>query len=253
MAVTLEPTGWRHHLRLGYVSWGEERLREARRTWRCCPVFHSHWLAATVHVARQAFDDTERELTAGMTADASQPHRARFGGVALHWLHGLIVLARGDEGGALASFDRELAGEESGQLYARECCANAWYAIGAVRLRRGDRDGALAAFAETVARVPLHPMAHAASAALRGLGLADLAGMLAAPAASRLPVPELALARAIVAALAGRLDDAARVVDEALMSPERAVRSGCCLSSRCCGGRLAARAPARGRLSMRAA
>ncbi len=219
MAVTLEPDNWRHHLRLGYVSWGEERLREARRTLALLPGFPlAHWLAATVHVARQAFDDAERELTAGMTADASQPHRARFGGVALHWLHGLIVLARGDEGGALASFDRELAGEESGQLYARECCANAWYAIGAVRLRRGDRDGALAAFAETVARVPLHPMAHAASAALRGLGLADLAGMLAAPAASRLPVPELALARAIVAALAGRLDDAARVVDEALMS-----------------------------------
>ena len=57
MAVTLEPDNWRHHLRLGYVSWGEERLREARRTLALLPGFPlAHWLAATVHVARQAFD-----------------------------------------------------------------------------------------------------------------------------------------------------------------------------------------------------
>ncbi len=150
MAVTLEPDNWRHHLRLGYVSWGEERLREARRTLALLPGFPlAHWLAATVHVARQALDEAERELTAGIAADAGQAHRARFGGVALYWLRGLILLARGDEPGALADFERELAGEQGGQLYARECCANAWYAVGAVRLRQGNRDGALAAFDET--------------------------------------------------------------------------------------------------------
>src|SRR5688572_31754262 len=31
-AVSLEPDNWRHYFRLSYVSWGEERLRAARRT-----------------------------------------------------------------------------------------------------------------------------------------------------------------------------------------------------------------------------
>ena len=66
--------------------------------------------------------------------------------------------------------------------------------------------------------MPLHPTAHAASAALRGAGVADRGALLAAPAAARLAVPELAMARAVAAALGGRQDDAARVVDEALMS-----------------------------------
>ena len=58
MAIALEPDNWRHHLRLAYVSWGEERLREARRTLALLPGFPlAHWLAATVHVARQAFDE----------------------------------------------------------------------------------------------------------------------------------------------------------------------------------------------------
>ena len=38
-AVTLEGDNWRHHLRLAYVSWGEERLREARRTLALLPGF----------------------------------------------------------------------------------------------------------------------------------------------------------------------------------------------------------------------
>ena len=218
MAVTLEPDNWRHHLRLGYVSWGEERLREARRTLALLPGFPlAHWLAATVHVARQALDEAERELTAGLTA-APEAQPARFGGVALSWLRGLILLARGDESGALADFERELAGEQKGQLYARECCANTWYAIGAVRLRQGDTTGALAAFDQTIARVPLHPVAQAASAVLRGSGVADRGALLAAPAAARLPVHELALARAVAATLDGRPDEAAGLMDAALAS-----------------------------------
>lgn len=217
MAVSLEPDNWRHHLRLGYVSWGEERLREARRTLALLPGFPlAHWLAATVHVARQAFDEAERELMAGIEQDAGQSHRARFGGVALHWLHGLILLARGDDAGALAAFERELAGEQSGQLYARECCANAWYAIGALRLRQGDRAGALAAFAETIARVPLHPTAHVARAALSASGSAELVARLAASAGDRLAAPELTLARAVAAQLAGHPDAAGRIVEETL-------------------------------------
>src|SRR4030095_10714424 len=53
-ATPLEPDNWRHHFRLAYVSWGEERLRESHRTLALMPGFPlAHWLAATVHVARQ--------------------------------------------------------------------------------------------------------------------------------------------------------------------------------------------------------
>ena len=110
-AVTLEPDNWRHHFRLGYASWGEERLGAARRTLALLPGFPlAHWLAATVHVARNVLAEAERELRAGITGQDAQGPNARFNSVALHWLLGLVVLARGDEDAALAEFERELAG-----------------------------------------------------------------------------------------------------------------------------------------------
>src|SRR5215510_3624480 len=71
-AITLEPDNWRHHLRLASVSWGEERLREAHRTLALMPGFSlAHWLAATVHVARSALAEAERELVAGLAGQTS--------------------------------------------------------------------------------------------------------------------------------------------------------------------------------------
>jgi DNA-binding winged helix-turn-helix (wHTH) protein/Flp pilus assembly protein TadD len=156
-AVTLEPDNWRHRFRLGYAGWGEERLREARRALALLPGFPlAHWLAATVHVARNALDEAERELRNGIAGEEAQGSSARFTSVALHWLLGLVLLARGDEAGALAEFDRELAAESSGHLYARECCANTWYAIGALRMRRQQTAEARQAFAHALERVPSH-------------------------------------------------------------------------------------------------
>ena len=170
-AVTLEPDNWRHHFRLSYVSWGEERLRAAHRTLTLLPNFPlAHWLAATVHVARQVFGEAERELTAGLAPEAGQETGgSRFGAVALHWLLGLIHLARGDETRALEEFERELSFEHAGQLYARECAANTWYAIGALRLRQGRPSDASAAFARAIERVPTHPMARIGLAAAGSL------------------------------------------------------------------------------------
>lgn len=241
MAVSLEGDNWRHHVRLAYVSWGEERLREARRTLSLLPGFPmAHWLAATVHVARGAFDAAERELRDGIAAqDAAAEHR--FAGVALHWLLGLILLARGDESEAMEAFARELRNESSGQLYARECCANTWYGIGAVHLRRGELASARAAFVETLTRVPVHPLARAAISTLAELGTAsaDAASETrtrAARSASAAPsghaehtdaaavaalasgagATEIALARAVVAARLGRGDEAVLTIDTAL-------------------------------------
>jgi DNA-binding winged helix-turn-helix (wHTH) protein len=168
-AVSLEPDNWRHHFRLAVVSWGEERLGAARRTLTLLPGLGlAHWLAATVHVARQAPDQAEHELTLGTAAQDEQPKAGRFAAVALHWLLGLVHLARGDRDGAVRELERELAFEGGGHLYARECCANAWYALGVIQLRDGARDAASRAFAHALDRVPGHLMAMVALVSSRG-------------------------------------------------------------------------------------
>jgi DNA-binding winged helix-turn-helix (wHTH) protein len=210
-AVTLEADNWRHHLRLAYVSWGEERLRAARRTLALLPGFPlAHWLSATVHVARQAFGEAERELDAGIATQASQQTGpSRFSGVALHWLRGLLHLARGDASRALESLERELSFEVSGHLYARECCANTLYAIGAIHTRAQRRREAATAFQQALARVPRHPLA---SLAL-GMITPDAPGT-----APGVPSPsfDAAVGQAIVLVGAGDPASAARRVGQAL-------------------------------------
>jgi tetratricopeptide (TPR) repeat protein len=215
-AVSLEPDNWRHHVRLAYVGWGEERLRASARALALLPGFPlAHWLAATVHVARQAFDAAERELATGIASqDRAPTSHARFSGVALHWLLGLLRSARGDDAAALGHFERELALENSGHLYARECCANTWYAIGALRLRQGAREAAIAAFSQTLDRVPRHPLASAALAAIA-------AGVPGASAVSgkwlhNASASELAMARAAALVLRGDVREAAAQVERAL-------------------------------------
>ena len=206
-AVSLEPDNWRHYLRLSAVSWGEARLRAARRTLSLlpgCPL--AHWLAATVHVARQALDQAERELVAGCAALAAGGPDARFSGVALEWLLGLIHLSRGDAAAAREHFDRELAAEHGGHLYTRECCANVWYAIGAMRWRDGDRSGANEAFAEALRRVERHPLA---SCLLAGLPESH-------DAATRASLVDVAMARAVTLTAAGQRAEAAALLDAAL-------------------------------------
>jgi len=209
-AVALEGDNWRHHLRLAYVSWGEERLREARRTLALLPGFpQAHWLSATVHVGRQAFDEAERELDAGIAAQATQDNPSRFSSVALHWLRGLLHLARGDERRALESLERELSFESSGHLYTRECCANTWYAIGVLRARQKQMSEAAAAFQQALARVPKHPLANLA------LGILD-AGAQGPARAVAAPAVEAAIGHAAVLVARGDVASAVRLVDDAL-------------------------------------
>jgi DNA-binding winged helix-turn-helix (wHTH) protein len=202
-AVGLEPDNWRHHFRLANIAWGEERLRAAHRTVALLPEFPlAHWLAATVYVARQLLDEAERELAAGL---ASETARAKFGAVALHWLRGLIHMARGDEGRALEDFDSELACESGGHLYSRECCANTWYAVGALRRRQGRDDEARAAFNEAIKRVAAHPMA--------------LVALNRSPGAPSDPLV-VAVAQAASLAMTGAHAGAATVVAAALSTAE---------------------------------
>jgi DNA-binding winged helix-turn-helix (wHTH) protein/Flp pilus assembly protein TadD len=210
-AITLEPDNWRHHLRLAYVTWGEERLREAQRTLALMPGFPlAHWLAATVHVARHALAEAERAAIAGISGQTSSGPAAKFSGVALHWLQGLLLIARGEDDLALAAFERELALEASGHLYARECCANTWYAIGALKLRQGRRDEARGAFEQAIARVAQHPLARI------GLNAIDHASVDVTRLPSSPPSFDSALAAAAGLVGAGKHGDAARRVDDAL-------------------------------------
>jgi DNA-binding winged helix-turn-helix (wHTH) protein len=168
-SIALEPDNWRHHFRLASIAWGEERLRAARRTLALLPGFAlGHWLAASVLVARRMFDEALRDLDAGVTrlrgpaaaaGHAGSESPERFSGVALQWLRGLIHLANGDESRAMADFEQELANEARGHLYARECCANTWYAIGALHLRHRRNAEARDAFDRALQRLPKHPLA----------------------------------------------------------------------------------------------
>jgi DNA-binding winged helix-turn-helix (wHTH) protein len=217
-AVALEADNWRHHLRLAYVSWGEERLRAARRTLGLLPGFAlAHWLAATVHVARNVLDQAERELTAGIRARERQGEQVRFSGVGLHWLRGLILLAQGSDERALEDFHRELSYESAGHLYGRECCANTWYAVGALHLRHGRTADARVAFGNAVDRVAVHPLAHIALAVLSESGGAP---RHATPPPSNSPAVaggvENALCHAAMLTLRGDHAAAAEVVRVAL-------------------------------------
>jgi tetratricopeptide (TPR) repeat protein len=217
-AVSLEPGNWRHHFRLAFVCWGEERLSAAHRTLALLPGFaFAHWLAATVYVARQAYDEAERELHAGLSAQAPQSAGDRFSSVALHWLLGLLYLDRGDETSALEEFERELAAEASGHLYARECAANTWYAIGALRLRQGHASHAAAAFTRALERVPAHPLARVGLGAVAPARTAHPHGAGGDAPTEMLPRGYdgmLAVAAGLV--LASNHEEAARLLDEAL-------------------------------------
>ncbi len=233
-AVTLEPDNWRHQLRLASIGWGEERLRAARRTLALLPGFPlAHYLAATVHVARQAFEEATRELQIGVSAQGvAGAGGPRASGVALRWLLGLIHLSRREDEAALAAFEGEIALEASGHLYARECAANAWYAIGVLRFRQGLRAEAQRAFGEAVSRVPKHPMARVGlgcldpsigmttSGGLGGGSLRDVGSAVDAAiaiAAARARGPD---ASAQAARDQGDMSDAARHVDAALAAAE---------------------------------
>jgi DNA-binding winged helix-turn-helix (wHTH) protein len=232
-AVTIEPDNWRHQVRLASVSWGEERLRAAHRTLTLLPGFPlAHWLAATVHVARQAFDDAERELAAGISQGDEAAWRGRFSAVALQWLSGLVHLARGRDVDATDAFERELARESAGHLYARECCANTWYAIGVLRLRQGRLADARAAFGSALQRVKTHPMARIALEAAcqaGGTPVHDIGDSRSWPPAPSVPGPGV-IDAAIVGAgrlvLAGSHTEAARLVDAALAATDEGSNAG---------------------------
>jgi DNA-binding winged helix-turn-helix (wHTH) protein len=201
-------------------NWGEERLRAAHRALQLLPgLALAHWLAATVHIARQAFSEAEQELIAGAKAQDRQDQGGRFTAVGLHMTLGLIRLAAADAASAIDQFNRELASAGSAHIYAREACANASCAIGALQLRGGARADAVAAFDRALELVPGHVVAMAARIAIAGDNGA-LTKMMFDARTGELnesgATIDAALATATFEALSGRHAGAARLVHDAL-------------------------------------
>ena len=223
-AVELESSEWQHAMRLAYVSWGEARLRAARRVLRLCPgLALAHYLIATVFVARQAFETALEMLEEGCAAqDAQAASTSGYPGVGLHLHRARVLAAMGDVEHAIDELTRELDAPHNGHIYTRECIANTWYTLGALHQRQRRRDEATAAFKQAVLVLPGHLSAAAA------LG-SDLS-----PARRRQDphTIDVAVAQAIVLARAGRHQDAARACVDALTQALPAPPVGCCRRNR---------------------
>ncbi len=214
-AIDLTPLEWRHYFRLGFVTWGAQRLNATCRVSRMWPgLALNHLCAGMVFVARSRFEPALDELRAGCVAQNTQHEQmGPFNGVGLHWLHALVLGAQGADDDALEGLARELAFENPRHVYSRECCGNTWCACGAIHLRNGRPDAAKAAFHEAQKRLPGH--------ALSGVGLAVLAGASCAPAADQAANSvEAAMVRSAFLAQTGDHHGAARMYTDALAHAE---------------------------------
>jgi DNA-binding winged helix-turn-helix (wHTH) protein len=160
-ATALEPGNWRHHFRLAYVTWGEERLRATDRIIELMPAFApARMLSAMVFVARGALARAQEEATRGA---AIQRESAGTGTpiptAGLHWLRGLVMSARGERDQALRCFDEEMAAGTAGHVYGREFIANARVAAGFVLLAGNDAAGAAVHFHQALVDTPRHARA----------------------------------------------------------------------------------------------
>jgi DNA-binding winged helix-turn-helix (wHTH) protein len=169
-ATALEPDNWRHHYRLAYGTWGEERLRAVDRTLSSMPGFApARMLSCMVFVARGTMDRAEREASIG--ADAQRQHQdahTPLPAVGFHWLRGMILATRGDRAGALECFAEEVDAGRSGHVYAREFVVNAHVAAGFLHLAGNDTTAASASFSEASG----HPKAIVGLSAIDGTSAA---------------------------------------------------------------------------------
>ena len=166
-AVVLEPGYWGNQFRLAHAAWGEERLQALARAVDLYPDFpFIHFEAAMVHIARGDLDRAEPVLREGTLVQDRQAHlKQRYPAKGLHWLLGLVRLARGDAAEAHLAFEREIQ-SGPGQLYAAEFAMNAYDGAGFACLDTGDGPAAVASFRRALELFPEH------ARSLVGLGAA---------------------------------------------------------------------------------
>ena len=170
-AVALEPAYWGNQFRLAHAAWGDERLQALARAVDLYPDFpFIHFEAAMVHIARGDLDRAELVLREGTIVQDRQAHlKQRYPAKGLHWLLGLVRLARGDAAEAHLAFEREVR-SGPGQLYAAEFAMNAYDGAGFACLSTGDGPAAVASFRRALELFPEH------ARSLVGLGAALTAG-----------------------------------------------------------------------------
>jgi DNA-binding winged helix-turn-helix (wHTH) protein/tetratricopeptide (TPR) repeat protein len=156
-AVALEPGYWGNQFRLAHAAWGEERLQAVARAIELYPDFpFSHFEGSMVHIARGSLDRAESTLREGTIVQDRQAHlKQRYPAKGLHWLLGLVRLARGDAAEALLEFDREIT-SGARQLYAPEFAMNAHDGAGFAHLATGDAGAAVSRFRHALALFPDH-------------------------------------------------------------------------------------------------
>jgi len=156
-AVALEPGYWGNQFRLAHAAWGEERLQAVARAIELYPDFpFSHFEGSMVHIARGMLDRAESTLREGTIVQDRQAHqKQRYPAKGLHWLLGLVRLARGDAAEALLEFDREIA-SGAGQLYAPEFAMNAHDGAGFAHMATGDASAAASRFRKALELFPDH-------------------------------------------------------------------------------------------------
>ena len=166
-AVALEPGYWGNQFRLAHAEWGEDRLRSLANAMELYPDFpFAHFEAAMVHIARGDLERAESVLREGtIVQDRQADLKQRYPAKGLHWLLGLVRLARGDEQQARDEFDREIA-SGTGQLYAAEFNMNAYVGAGFAALAAGKASEAAAMFRRALELFPEH------ARSLVGLGAA---------------------------------------------------------------------------------
>jgi len=213
-ATALEPDNWRHHYRLAYGTWGEERLRAVDRTLSSMPGFApARMLSCMVFVARGTMDRAEREASIG--ADAQRQHQdahTPLPAVGFHWLRGMILANRGDRAGALECFAEEIDAGKSGHVYGREFVVNAHVAAGFLHLAGNDIAAASASFSEASG----HPKAIVGLSAIDGTSAAvdqAIADLIRSERHA-----EAALVTAGAQIVRKQFDDAVRTLDRLLTS-----------------------------------
>jgi DNA-binding winged helix-turn-helix (wHTH) protein len=218
-AVALDPTYWAHHFRLGHAAWGDERLRAHAEALSLYPDFaFAHFQIAMVHIARNELPLAEQTLRQGIVVrERHQQSSERFPARGLHWLLGLVLLAREDDVQAARQFERELA-SAGGRLYAREFSIAAHNGLGLIALKKGDAVEAIDRFRQALARYDGHARSHfGLAAALALLGEKEAAenelaaGRAAADALEKAGrTAESVVASAMGDVLHGLADDACR-------------------------------------------
>ena len=156
-AVALEPGYWGNQFRLAHAEWGEDRLRTLAKAMELYPDFpFAHFEVAMVYIARGDLERAESVLREGTIVQDRQANlKQRYPAKGLHWLLGLVRLARGDQREAREEFDREVA-VGANQLYAAEFNMNAFDGAGFAALAAGHASEAVAMFNRALELFPEH-------------------------------------------------------------------------------------------------